>query len=87
VSSASPARAGEAAGPRTAKTIATGPAATRPSAACLLTAVLESQIAAGLAPLGGIEGFRIDWQWIPAWSPADVSGSGRDQLRAIGFTI
>jgi metal-sulfur cluster biosynthetic enzyme/ribosomal protein L22 len=57
------------------------------SAACPLTAVLESQIAAGLAPLGGIEGFRIDWQWIPAWSPADVSGSGRDQLRAIGFTI
>ena len=57
------------------------------SAACPLTGVMESQIRAGLAPLGGIENFRIDWQWIPAWRPADITDGGREELRAIGFTI
>jgi metal-sulfur cluster biosynthetic enzyme len=57
------------------------------SAACPLTSVLEDQIRTELAPLGGIDGFRVDWQWIPAWRPADITDSGRDQLRAIGFTI
>jgi len=57
------------------------------SAACPLTGVMEDQIRAGLTPLGGIEGFRVDWQWIPAWRPADITASGREQLRAIGFTI
>ena len=57
------------------------------SAACPLTGVMESQIRAGLAALGGIENFRIDWQWIPAWRPADITDGGREQLRAIGFTF
>jgi metal-sulfur cluster biosynthetic enzyme/ribosomal protein L22 len=57
------------------------------SAACPLTGVMEDQIRAGLSPLSGIEGFRVDWQWIPAWRPADITDSGREQLRAIGFTI
>ena len=35
----------------------------------------------------GIEDFRVDWQWIPAWRPADITDGGREQLRAIGFTI
>ena len=57
------------------------------SAACPLTGVLEDQIRAGLAPLGCVDDFRVDWQWIPAWRPSDITESGRDQLRAIGFTI
>jgi metal-sulfur cluster biosynthetic enzyme len=57
------------------------------SAACPLTGVLEDQIRIGLAPLGCVDDFRVDWQWIPAWRPADITGSGREQLRAIGFTI
>ncbi len=57
------------------------------SAACPLTGVMEDQIRAGLTPLSGIEGFRVNWQWIPAWRPADITDSGREQLRAIGFTI
>jgi metal-sulfur cluster biosynthetic enzyme len=57
------------------------------SAACPLTGVLEDQIRAGLVPLGCVDDFRVDWQWIPAWRPADITGSGREQLRAIGFTI
>ena len=57
------------------------------SAACPLTGVLESQIRAGLASLDGVDDFRVDWQWLPAWRPADITDSGREQLRAIGFTI
>ena len=57
------------------------------SAACPLTGVMENQIRAVLAPLDAIDEFRVDWQWIPAWRPADITDSGRDQLRAIGFTI
>ena len=57
------------------------------SAACPVTGVMEDQIRAGLAPLSGINEVRIDWQWIPAWQPADITDSGREQLRAIGFTI
>jgi metal-sulfur cluster biosynthetic enzyme/ribosomal protein L22 len=57
------------------------------SAACPLTGVLESQIRTELAPLQHIDGFRVDWQWVPAWRPADMTDSGRDQLRAIGFTL
>jgi metal-sulfur cluster biosynthetic enzyme/ribosomal protein L22 len=57
------------------------------SAACPLTGVLEDQIRVGLAPLSCVDDFRVDWQWIPAWRPADITDSGREQLRAIGFTI
>ena len=57
------------------------------SAACPLTSIMESQIRTELAPIEGIDGFRVDWQWIPVWRPADISASGREQLRAIGFTI
>jgi metal-sulfur cluster biosynthetic enzyme/ribosomal protein L22 len=55
------------------------------SAACPLTGVMEDQIRTALP--GCIEDFRVDWQWIPAWRPADITDSGREQLRAIGFTI
>jgi metal-sulfur cluster biosynthetic enzyme/ribosomal protein L22 len=57
------------------------------SAACPLTGVLENQIQTELALLADIDGFRVEWQWIPAWRPADMTESGREQLRAIGFTM
>ncbi len=57
------------------------------SAACPLTGVMEDQIRTELATLGLIEDFRIDWQWVPAWRPTDITDDGREQLRAIGFTI
>jgi hypothetical protein len=47
----------------------------------------REQFRAGLVPLGCVDDFRVDWQWIPAWRPADITDSGREQLRAIGFTI
>jgi metal-sulfur cluster biosynthetic enzyme len=55
------------------------------SAACPLTGVMESQIRAAL--LGCVDDFRLDWQWVPAWRPADITESGREQLRVIGFNF
>jgi metal-sulfur cluster biosynthetic enzyme len=57
------------------------------SAACPLTGVIENQIRTELASLDTIDHFRIDWQWLPAWRPSDMTDSGRAQLRAVGFTI
>jgi len=55
------------------------------SAACPLTGVMESQIRTAL--LGCVDDFRLDWQWVPAWRPADITESGREQLRVIGFNF
>ncbi len=59
------------------------------SAACPVTGVMEDQIRTEL--LGGepplVDDFRIDWEWTPAWNPSDITAEGREQLRAIGFTI
>ena len=57
------------------------------SAACPLTSIMEDQIRAGLAPLAQVGDFRVDWVWLPPWRPADITDSGRDQLRAIGFSF
>ncbi len=57
------------------------------SAACPLTSIMEDQIRAELAGLSDLDGFRIEWVWLPPWRPADITGSGRDQLRAIGFSL
>ncbi len=57
------------------------------SAACPLTGVMENQVRAELAALGCVEDVRIDWRWVPAWRPADITDDGREQLRAIGFTV
>jgi metal-sulfur cluster biosynthetic enzyme len=48
---------------------------------------VENQIRTELAAMGYIKDFRIDWQWIPEWRPADFTDDGRDQLRSTGFTI
>ena len=57
------------------------------SPACPLTGIMEDQIRTELAALGDLDGFVVDWQWLPAWRPADITDSGREQLHAIGFTI
>ena len=57
------------------------------SAACPLTHVMESQIRTGLAALNCVEDFRVEWQWLPAWRPADITDSGREQLSTIGFSF
>jgi metal-sulfur cluster biosynthetic enzyme/ribosomal protein L22 len=57
------------------------------SAACPLTSIMEDQIRAELASVRDVSGFRVNWVWLPPWRPADITGSGRDQLRAIGFSL
>ena len=55
------------------------------SAACPLTDVIEDQTAQSLEGL--VESFRINWVWMPPWGPDKITDDGRDQLRALGFTV
>ncbi|MCL3861957.1 metal-sulfur cluster assembly factor [Actinotalea sp. K2] len=55
------------------------------SAACPLTDVIEDQ--AGQALDGVVNGFRINWVWMPPWGPEKITVDGREQLRALGFNI
>ncbi len=60
------------------------------SAACPLTDVIEDQTRAALTsgPGGGlVNDVRINWVWIPPWGPDKITEDGRDQLRALGFTV
>jgi metal-sulfur cluster biosynthetic enzyme len=55
------------------------------SAGCPLTDVLEEQTAEALD--GVVEAFRINWVWMPPWGPEKITDDGREQMRAIGFSI
>ncbi|WP_435299957.1 metal-sulfur cluster assembly factor [Timonella sp. A28] len=55
------------------------------SAACPLTDVIEDQT--GQALEGLVDGFRINWVWMPPWGPECITQDGRDQLRALGFNV
>ena len=55
------------------------------SAGCPLTDVIEEQTAEALD--GVVAAFRINWVWMPPWGPNKITDDGREQLRAIGFTV
>jgi len=55
------------------------------SAGCPLTDVIEEQT--GLALDGVTDAFRINWVWMPPWGPERITEDGKEQMRAIGFTI
>ena len=55
------------------------------SAACPLTDVIEDQTATSLDGL--VDGFRINWVWMPPWGPEKITPDGREQLRALGFNV
>ncbi|MGH4011768.1 MAG: metal-sulfur cluster assembly factor [Pseudonocardiaceae bacterium] len=60
------------------------------SAACPLTDVNEDQTRAALTggPGGGlVDDVRINWVWMPPWGPDKITEDGREQLRALGFTV
>ncbi|MGM1063627.1 metal-sulfur cluster assembly factor [Saccharothrix sp. Mg75] len=62
------------------------------SAACPLTDVIEDQTRSALVGGGGGSGgivsdFRINWVWMPPWGPEKITDDGREQLRALGFTV
>ncbi|MFM1918266.1 MAG: hypothetical protein RJB01_1781 [Actinomycetota bacterium] len=55
------------------------------SAACPLTDVIEDQTRAALTPL--VSDFRINWVWMPPWSPEKITDDGREMLRSLGFNV
>lgn len=60
------------------------------SAACPLTDVIEDQTRAVLVggPAGGLaRDIKINWVWMPPWGPDKITEEGREQLRALGFTV
>ncbi|NHD17642.1 MULTISPECIES: metal-sulfur cluster assembly factor [unclassified Actinopolyspora] len=60
------------------------------SPACPLTDVIEEQARSALTggPGGGlVKDFQISWVWIPPWGPEKITEEGREQLRALGFTL
>ena len=55
------------------------------SAACPLTDVIEDQTRQALEGL--VDDFSINWVWMPPWGPDKITDDGREQLRALGFSI
>jgi metal-sulfur cluster biosynthetic enzyme len=57
------------------------------SAACPLTDVIEDQTRGALVGTGLVNEIRINWVWNPPWGPDKITDDGREQLRALGFTV
>ncbi|WP_326546845.1 metal-sulfur cluster assembly factor [Mycolicibacterium sp. ND9-15] len=57
------------------------------SAACPLTDVIEDQSRTALVGAGLVNEIRINWVWVPPWGPDKITEDGREQLRALGFTV
>jgi metal-sulfur cluster biosynthetic enzyme len=57
------------------------------SPACPLTDVIEDQSRSALIGAGLVDELRINWVWNPPWGPDKITDDGRDQLRALGFTV
>jgi len=55
------------------------------SAACPLTDVIEDQVGSALEGL--VNGFVINWVWMPPWGLEKITDDGREQLRALGFNV
>ena len=57
------------------------------SAACPLTDVIEDQSRNALVGAGLVNEIKINWVWVPPWGPAKITDEGREQRRALGFTV
>ncbi|PTR27640.1 metal-sulfur cluster biosynthetic enzyme [Rhodococcus sp. OK519] len=57
------------------------------SAACPLTDVIEEQSKRALVNSGLCDELRMNWVWLPPWGPDKITEDGREQLRALGFTV
>jgi metal-sulfur cluster biosynthetic enzyme len=57
------------------------------SAACPLTDVIEDQSRTALIGAGLVSDLKINWVWNPPWGPDKITEDGREQLRALGFTV
>lgn len=57
------------------------------SAACPLTDVIEDQTRTALVGAGLVQEIKLNWVWNPPWGPDKITDDGREQLRALGFTV
>ena len=57
------------------------------SAACPLTEVIEDQTRSALVGASLVNDIKINWVWNPPWGPDKITDDGREQLRALGFTV
>ena len=57
------------------------------SPACPLTDVIEDQTLNALVGTGLVNEIKINWVWNPPWGPDKITDDGREQLRALGFTV
>lgn len=57
------------------------------SAACPLQDVIEDQTRGALVGSGLCTDVEINWVWLPPWGPDKITDDGREQLRALGFTV
>ena len=55
------------------------------SAACPLQDVIEDQTREALSNI--TSDVKINWVWMPPWGPDKITDDGREQLRALGFTV
>ncbi|MBS4729487.1 metal-sulfur cluster assembly factor [Mycobacterium sp. SM1] len=62
-------------------------AMTLTSPACPLTDIIEDQSRTALIGSGLVDEVRIEWVWNPPWGPDKITDEGREQLRALGFTV
>ena len=51
----------------------------------VLNKTLETYQINGLLKL--TDDVKINWVWMPPWGPDKITDDGRDQLRALGFTV
>ncbi|GAA4262474.1 metal-sulfur cluster assembly factor [Dietzia aurantiaca] len=57
------------------------------SAACPLTDVIEDQARSATVGSDLVNELELNWVWMPPWGPQMITDDGREQLRAIGFTV
>lgn len=57
------------------------------SPACPLTDVIEDQAFVAVCTEGHARALRINWVWMPPWGAHMITDDGREQLRALGFTL
>ena len=57
------------------------------SAECPLQDMIEDQTRNALVGSGLVSEMKVNWVWIPAWGPDKITDDGREQLRALGFTV
>ncbi|WJZ02699.1 metal-sulfur cluster assembly factor [Corynebacterium freiburgense] len=57
------------------------------SPACPLTDVLEDQAHSAVVGSGTATKLTLNWVWLPPWGPHMITEDGREQLRALGFSV